>query len=671
MKKTTIILLAACLQALSGPALLAGPVSEKTAQEIAQRILSAQRFRKGGVDCELVWTGDDPQDQPAMYVFASKGGGFVIISGDDNTVPVLAISDRGSFETDDMPDNVRWWMERMQSQVRATRTVAQSPRVKSQWARWASTRADSWALDANQVTDKEGHLTPEWDQGNRDVTVVTDEGTTLPGLFEQYVFNKYCPLDKNDKQSVSGCVATSIAEVLTTLSGLYPEEMPTSSKNVRITYSLNHSYSSSRVANSPYQLGTTQYDWAGLRTLTNVQAIKDAIAENTPEKNDLIDQLGHLMADCGAIMHAMYSSEGTGAYSEDIPANMAENFYMSKTARMENKSNYTDAQWIRLLKAELALRPVLYSGSTLDGKYGHAFVFDGYGRFGEDDVFHVNFGWRSICNGYYYFDYLKTDEDGETGQEEIWGKDCDAIFSFYPDKNGQTQKSPYLKLYPTYSNRDSYTGISTTSQITPGTSFPLRVGTIKNSGRQNFSGRIVACLKKKDGSLTKIGEVHANINSGASWTVSGSNNNSWWGGGSSQLSCTIPANTPIELGDRIVVCYSTGNNGNNYVEIPYDYDGEVIGEIPLATSSPTPFIKNDNTYHVGDYFTFALENYGSAYAGTTWKITDPDGETVTKPQSYQSYRLSKAGRYKIAAAVRSSANAAVVEHIVMIINVEE
>ena len=669
MKRITIILLAACLQALAGQMLLADPVSEKTAYEIASRILSAQKGRKGPASVDLVWNGGSDKEQPAMYVFTSKGGGFVIISGDDNTVPVLAISDNGTFEVEDMPENVQWWMERMQSQVRSAQTVAQSPKVRRQWAKLMGTKADDWSLDAALVTEIEGHPTPEWDQGNADVDRVVD-GQQLPGMFGQNIFNKFCPT-QSGKLTVTGCVATAIGEVLTTLSGLYPEEMPSRGTGSVGGYSVPNGY----VRPSQYTLGSYDYDWEGLRTLTDKVAIKTALEQG---KTALLNNLGHLLADCGAIMQAQYSVDGTGAVTENTPSYMADHFYMSKKARVEKADRYSSAQWIRMLKAELLKHPVLYSGRTTDGQHGHAFVFDGFGRFGENEdvVFHVNFGWRGICNGYYRYTYLKTDEGGETGQDEIWENDCDAIFDFFPDKSQVTSSGPYLKMYRT-TGTNPYTGISATSSTTPGSSFRLRIGAIKNTGRQSFSGYIVACLKKKDGTLIKIGQsqqqasISTSSNSyygGSSWTASGNASSGGYWNQDNVVSCTIPANTKIDFGDRIVVCYSSGSNSTNYVEIPYDDDGEIIGEIPLET--PAAFIKRQSTYHVGDYFPFALEYYGDFYAGTTWTITDPDGLKVTKPQSYQSYCLRKTGRYKIDAAIAPSIGADVVEHVVMVIEVQ-
>lgn len=54
-------------------------------------------------------------------------------------------------------------------------------------------------------------------------------------------------------------------------------------------------------------------------------------------------------------------------------------------------------------------RPVIFNGSQADGGGGHCFVLDGYNGNG---LFHINWGWGGIANGYFAIPILNPDESG-------------------------------------------------------------------------------------------------------------------------------------------------------------------------------------------------------------------------------------------------------------------
>ena len=329
MKKIAILFAAA----LFGQMLLAGPVSPGRALEIGRAILEGPATRGNPSEAYILWDGESsgskPADYPAFYVIGRDSGGFVIVAGDDRARPVLGLSETNRFETENMPDNVRWWMESLKAYVR--KQAVPGNQVRPQWARLLQTRAGD-AHITGTVTDKVEHLTPEWDQGNND-----------QWLFKQQVYNKYCP-QASGGLTITGCVATAVAEVLTTLSGLYPDDMPDRGTGTVGGYSVGSGY----VAPQPYEL-TTVYDWAGLRTLKNAEAIRQALDNG---QSDVVDNLGHLLADCGAILRAAYSVYGTSAGSgPTIAARTAEHLFMSKISHSESASAYSAAKWVRRIPA--------------------------------------------------------------------------------------------------------------------------------------------------------------------------------------------------------------------------------------------------------------------------------------------------------------------------------
>ena len=617
MKKIATLLLVA----LFGQMLFAGPVSPGRALEIGRKILEGPATRGNASEVTILWDGEFEGSvtakEPAFYVVGRDDGGFVIIAGNDNVRPVLAISESNRFETRDMPDNVRWWMDRMKAYVRSA--TFGTAKTQAQWASLLSTRAD--AHITGTVTDKVEYLTPEWNQGNSD-----------NHYFGQAVFNKYCPKDADGNLTITGCTATALAELLTTLSGLYPEDMPSQGTGRVGGYTVGSGY----VAPAEYELETV-YDWGGLRTLTNTNAIKQAVSNG---ETALLDNLGHLLADCGAIMHASYSTGGTSA-SSFVHSGMVEYMSMSKTAHSEFAENYSFAKWIKMLKEDMAYRPVFYSGQTAsDG--GHAFVFDGIGKYKGQDVFHVNFGWSGSGNGYYFIDHL------DSGNGDYSDNGMTATFEFYPDARGKTSYRTEMALYSP--------GFTIPESISPGDWALFSAGSLANSGQTVFTGEMRAGVKRRDGSIRYLESLYGDI----------SELNPGWYYSTFYFYSMIPEDIAFSFGDRIALFY-TMDGGENMIPVAIKGSGNVIEEIPLF---PAAFIETDSDLRQGDWMTLKIRNYDQFYAGTVWTITAPDGTVTTVPQSEEEFELTQSGKYRIEAAIAPEEGAEVVEHLVAFFTVQ-
>ena len=98
---------------------LATPISEGEAREKAMKFMlakkgkssarSSQRFGvSGGTGATLTVA----ETQEAYYVFNNDpDGGYVIVSGDDRMPAVLGYSYSGTYNPDEIPDNMRAWLE--------------------------------------------------------------------------------------------------------------------------------------------------------------------------------------------------------------------------------------------------------------------------------------------------------------------------------------------------------------------------------------------------------------------------------------------------------------------------------------------------------------------------------------------------------------------------------
>ncbi len=57
-------------------------------------------------------------EESGLYLFnVSDGEGFVIVSNDDRTAPILGYSDSGTLDPARMPENMRWWLQEYANQI--------------------------------------------------------------------------------------------------------------------------------------------------------------------------------------------------------------------------------------------------------------------------------------------------------------------------------------------------------------------------------------------------------------------------------------------------------------------------------------------------------------------------------------------------------------------------
>ena len=264
----------------------AAPVSESTALDIARKLFAAQPATKSQSDAvRLVWNGEDAATKaihPAFYVFSRDGGGFVIIAGDDNVQPVLALSDRNAFKVEGMPENVRWWMERMKEYVRAAKS--QSAEVRSRWSNLIDTKS---AVSQELVSDEFlSSRTNEWSQNEP--------------------FNLKAPrVTGQADQSVTGCLPLAMAEILTWFGS------PTYGTGTLEAYNYSY-YADDNTGPWGYTIPgytlSTEYDWTALKSLSTVTACMNA-------SDEVKDNLSQLIYDCGVMLGAEFNSDIHGGTS--------------------------------------------------------------------------------------------------------------------------------------------------------------------------------------------------------------------------------------------------------------------------------------------------------------------------------------------------------------------
>ena len=454
MKKTLLLLWIA----LFSISIYANPIDGKTALKIANNFYTIQ-LKKASANFTLAYectsqarsTNKNVQidKKTYYYVFNNADQGFIIISGDDATYPVLGYSDSGSFDIKERADNFTKWMENYKKQIRYVmeNNIQATAEIKLQWKKIL----DGTVLEAKSTKTVSPLVTAQWSQSpyeNADCPADADAGS----------YNGY--------HAVSGCPATAMAQIMNYW------EYPTQGKGF-------HSYNHDKYGTLSANFASTTYDWASMPD--NLTSANSAVAE--------------LMYHCGVAVEMNYGPHSSGSYvildytaSPEQCSEYAYKTYFDYDITIGGKmrENYTDSEWKQLLKNDLdAKQPIQYAGF---GQGGHTFVCDGYNA---SDYFHFNWGWGGTHDGYFLIDDLAPGA-GETGagagsyndgQQAIFGlKPADGST---PGGGGTSTASFDLRLYSDI--------VATPEAISYGQSFSVTTA-IKNFGDEGFTGDLTAAL---------------------------------------------------------------------------------------------------------------------------------------------------------------------------------
>lgn len=281
------------------------------------------------------------QDLSTVYIMQSPAEGKVLfLSADDVARPVLGWCDSGSFALDSIPPALQYMLDCYSLEIAEASKSGAAPYSATTLA--TESRADIAPL-----------VTTHWNQ-------------SAP-------FNNMCP-EYEGNRSVTGCVATAMAQVMNY------HEWP---KKATGTYTYHWTLGDQDLS---IDLSTVSFDWDNMLddyTSSATDAQQNAVAE--------------LMKVCGYLSDMAYSPSESGAASSKAVSALAIRLGYAKDIHMANRSSYALTDWIALLYSELADgRPIMYSGRNSSS--GHAFVIDGYQ---SGDLFHVNWGWGGMSDGYF------------------------------------------------------------------------------------------------------------------------------------------------------------------------------------------------------------------------------------------------------------------------------
>ncbi len=335
-------------------------------------VVNAHRLAPRRAALNASWT-EDP-----YYVFdRGTNEGFVIVSGDDQTIDVLGYCEEGSFNYSQLPPQLQDLLAVYAQQILAIQNGAAVQKAPATHAK------------------VETFMDCKWSQGSP--------------------YNNLCPLDGGNR-SVTGCVATAMAQIL-----YYNREKSVTETQAAIpgfsTYTKGIQVSGIP-AGSPI-------DWENMKatygSATDLQ--RTAVAQ--------------LMLYCGVSVHMDYTSSSSGAQISEVVDACKNYFGYGSSVKMIYNDSYTEDDWDATVYRELAAgRPVYLGG--YNSSAGHAFLTCGYenkrywinwGWGGQSDGY------------YYLTNLTPGDGQGIGGSSDGYNAGRTAIIGLEPENFGEKAMS--------------------------------------------------------------------------------------------------------------------------------------------------------------------------------------------------------------------------------------
>ena len=417
--------------------MMAGPVGKDEAKQKAMAFISKHRPAMArGAQLEQNLKVELSNESYHVFNLGSNDG-FVIVSGDDCADDILGYADSGTFDAENMPENLKTWLQGYAEQI----ALLKAGGAKATKNRASARGSDSWAK-----------ISP-----------------LLKSLWNQNApYNRDTPT-KDNIHCVTGCVATGMAQVMYYW---YQKE----GFEAKLENDIPASHEDDNYPTLNKLTATATFDWANMT---------DTYESSSTDKEK--DAVAKLMKYCGYSVKMKYGTDGSSAHGSDIAPALTD-YFGYKWARCLERPQYSYDDWQEVVYAELAAsRPVIMNGLSAGG--GHCFVCDG---FDEDDYFHFNWGWSGSSDGYYKLALCNPKDQGIGGSSTTEGFYMGQnIVCCHPTKTISTPIEPMASA--------SYDDISVTSIDVPtlnrGEIADITL-TIKNDNKTTaFNNNIILYMK--------------------------------------------------------------------------------------------------------------------------------------------------------------------------------
>ena len=294
-----------------------------------------------------------------LYIYKKPNGGWIMFSSDTRVPPIVAESDKGSFEDLIKIDGAKLWIEAMKEEMTLIKKSSNlelnfsEDEITNNIKFWNAINSPDNFVNEIIKSDSISTLAlekPDW-PGHYELTgtVITSETIeqvdrlTTTDWHQHFPYNAYCTLrtDYPDLNAYAGCVAIAGAQMLYFLNqktGI-PKEAP------------SEAYCNGNINN--YTWGQTNYS-SSIWSLMNINGIYAA----------------PLIADVGRRVNMKYENTQSGALTRDL----VDKVFKPYGIQCEYISYNTEILQTSLLEN----MPLILRAEDSAGTGGHSFIVDGY-----------------------------------------------------------------------------------------------------------------------------------------------------------------------------------------------------------------------------------------------------------------------------------------------------
>ena len=339
-------------------------VSPSQALKVARQYVQVNRqdhLRIQALSTQHKKKSQKPVPHPYYLFNDARGNGFVLVAGDDAMGQILAYSDEQPLDT--LQDNPG--VQYLMAAYRQYFSAIQHKEIPS------STPSAGLGYFSAKARGK---------NKNSSKSVVKPVYRMLESLWgQQSPYNLLMPEFAQGKDDLikapTGCVATALAQLM------YYHKWPEQGNGTK-------SYTTrTKSLTLAADFSSSHYDWKAMSPRYNATDSTSAGAK----------AVALLMRDAGYACEMDYTPRSSGALDAKAAQALEQNFGYDAVLLRQKKMGKDD--FIQTLREEIRSGYPLYlAGSEQGQPAGHAWVVDGYDANG---LFHMNFGWNGLANGYY------------------------------------------------------------------------------------------------------------------------------------------------------------------------------------------------------------------------------------------------------------------------------